>query len=265
MTRSWNDEGLAKIVGAGGMEGLARYGLWWRVLEIIGEQMSSENSKCSVTYPVARWSLLLSLRGSLVFSTLSTLTVSRGATVSRDGDEITVTVPNLLKYRDEYTKKSVVSHDNVPPRTETDKDTDTEPKKDQKKASAQSVPPEKLAGTLPLVDGTEYEVSKDQVSDWQNAFPGVDVRLELKQFKEWLKANPKRKKTRSGITRAIFNWLSKAQNQSRGDKKNAKVPDGVGPKIMGVLQDSFFGSEHQDSAGEDGYLPAGWEGRQNLA
>lgn len=78
MCSSWNDEGLAQLIDGGGMEGLARYGLWWRVMEIVAEQIGPKNTKASVTYPVTRWSLLLSLRGSLVFSTLSRLAVTGG-------------------------------------------------------------------------------------------------------------------------------------------------------------------------------------------
>lgn len=262
MTRSWNDEGLAKLVGPGGMEGLARYGLWWRVLEIIGEQMAAGSSKCSVTYPVARWSLLLSLRGSLVFSTLSTLPVTGGVSVTRDGDDVTVTIPNLLKYRDEYTKKSGHSPEDVHPRTEGDRELDRDKEQKKKKTITQSVPPEELAGTLPLVDGSEYEVTRTQVSDWQKAFPGIEVRQELKRFKEWLKANPKRKKTRGGIARAAYNWLGRAQDQSRGGNKNAPVPNSRADENMGVFQEFVNGREHRSASDETGDFSAG-EDRQD--
>ena len=106
MTASWDDEKLASLVGKGGMEGIARYGLYWRVNEIIASQMEGKSPSCSVRYPVSRWSLLLSLRGSLVFSTLSTLAVTYLVTVERDGCDIIVTNRNLLKYRDEYSRKS---------------------------------------------------------------------------------------------------------------------------------------------------------------
>jgi hypothetical protein len=118
MTASWDDEKMAKLAGAGGMEGLAMYGLYWRVQEIIAGQMEGKEPKCSVHYSVTRWSLLLSLRGSLVFSTLSRLGVTGLVTVERDGDDVRVTNRNLLKYRDEYARKSGHSQDNVRPRTE---------------------------------------------------------------------------------------------------------------------------------------------------
>ena len=85
MTASWDDEKLASLVGRGGMEGLAQYGLYWRVNEIIASQMDGKNPSCSVRYPVTRWSLLLSLRGSLVFSALSTLAATYLVTVASAG------------------------------------------------------------------------------------------------------------------------------------------------------------------------------------
>lgn len=81
------------------------------------------------------------------------------------------------------------------------------------KTLAQSVPPEELAGTLPLVDGTEYEISPEQIQKWSQAYPAVDVMAELRKLNCWLEANPTRRKTRTGIARAIVNWMSRAQNQ----------------------------------------------------
>ena len=118
MTASWDDEGIARLVSEGGEVGLARYGLWWRVLEIVARQMEGPSPSCSVCYPISVWSHLLVTRGSLVFSTLSRLAVTGGVTVERHGSDIRVTIPNLLKYRDEYSKKSGHTPDTVRTRTE---------------------------------------------------------------------------------------------------------------------------------------------------
>lgn len=128
MAASWHDEGLAKLVDRGGMEGLARYGLFWRVVEIVADQLDPKGANPTVCYSITRWSLLLSLRGSLVFSTLSTLGVTGGVTVERAGDDVRVTVPNLLKYRDEYSKKSGHTPESVGPKNRTDADTELEKK-----------------------------------------------------------------------------------------------------------------------------------------
>jgi hypothetical protein len=101
--------------------------------------------------------------------------------------------------------------------------TTTLTKTKDKKTSTQSVPPEELAGTLPLVDGSEFPISKAQVADWQSAFPGVDVKTQLMQAKIWLRANPTRGKTRKGILRFAVGWLDKAQN-NRGGIANPSRP-----------------------------------------
>jgi hypothetical protein len=118
MSASWNDEGLARLVGSGGEKGLYRYGLWWRVCEILADQLGPKDTAASVSYTISRWSALLSLRASGVHSALTTLTLTRGVSVLREGDEIRVTIPNLLKYRDEYSKKSGHAPDTVGSREE---------------------------------------------------------------------------------------------------------------------------------------------------
>lgn len=115
MTASWDDERMAKLVDGGG---LAMYGLYWRVQEIIAAKMEGPDPSCSACYSISRWSRLLSVRGSDVFSTLSRLSSCGVSDVCRDGSDITVTNRKLLKYRDEYARKSGHSPDNIPPRTE---------------------------------------------------------------------------------------------------------------------------------------------------
>lgn len=68
---------------------------------------------------------------------------------------------------------------------------------------------------LPLNDKSEYPVYKEQVKEWSELYPAVDVMQELRKMKGWLTANPKRKKTRRGITRFITGWLAKEQDKGR--------------------------------------------------
>lgn len=120
MTASWDDERLADLIGSGGKDGLALYGAYWRVCEIVASQMEGKAPSCSVQYTVTRWSLLMSVRGSLLCHYLGQLGAKGLVTVDRTGNDIRVTIPNLLKYRDEYARKSGQSPDSVPPRTDTD-------------------------------------------------------------------------------------------------------------------------------------------------
>lgn len=67
--------------------------------------------------------------------------------------------------------------------------------------------------TLPLLDGTEYGIREQDISEWQDAFPNVDVLQELKAMKLWCRDNPKKRKTKNGVRRFITGWLDKEQNR----------------------------------------------------
>ena len=67
--------------------------------------------------------------------------------------------------------------------------------------------------TLPLNDKTEYPIPESLVREYEELYPMVNVRRELKQMRAWLLSNPKRRKTRRGILRFVNNWLSKEQDR----------------------------------------------------
>lgn len=119
---------------------------------------------------------------------------------------------------------------------------------------ARSVPPEELAGTLPLVDGSNYAVSISQVAEWSQAYPAIDVRIELKKFKSWLDANPTRKKTAKGICRAIVNWLSRAQDRAPGNGSNSIATSSRNTNIEALRQSL---AADQDSLDADGDATVG--------
>ena len=67
--------------------------------------------------------------------------------------------------------------------------------------------------TMPLVDGSEFDIREQDIAEWQDAFPNVDVVQQLKAMRLWCKDNPERKKTRKGVRRFITTWLDKEQNR----------------------------------------------------
>jgi hypothetical protein len=129
-------------------------------------------------------------------------------------------MPNLLKYRDEYSKKSGHAPDNVPSRTEGEGEGEQIQSQKEKVpvASTASAAPAilgKLLGTLPLNDGTDWEVYSTFADELQPLYPAVDVRQELRAMKGWLIGNPDNRKTKKGIKRFITTWLGKEQNKAR--------------------------------------------------
>lgn len=74
--------------------------------------------------------------------------------------------------------------------------------------------------TLDLKTGDEFPVYEQEIKEWQMTYPNVDIVCELRKMKSWLEANPKRRKTRTGMKRFINGWLSREQ-----DKKDEQKGD----------------------------------------
>jgi hypothetical protein len=64
-----------------------------------------------------------------------------------------------------------------------------------------------------LNDGTEYEVPEKDIAMWVELYPAVSVQQELNGIKGWLHSNPKKRKTKRGISRFINSWLQRAQDK----------------------------------------------------
>ena len=76
--------------------------------------------------------------------------------------------------------------------------------------------------------GEEIPITESMVSLWEKTYPAVDVRSELLRMKSWAIANPKNRKTRSGMQRFCDNWLARTQNEAR------RIPQGNHETIRGT-------------------------------
>lgn len=76
--------------------------------------------------------------------------------------------------------------------------------------------------TIPLVDGSEFEVTTVKAAEWSAAFPGVNVPQKLAQMRVWCMANPTRKKTRRGVETFIVSWLGRDQDSGKGGAVQAQ-------------------------------------------
>lgn len=73
--------------------------------------------------------------------------------------------------------------------------------------------------SLPLISGALYPIYPADVDHWNQLYPSVDIRKELRKMLGWLEANPARQKTQKGIKRFVAAWLAKEQ-----DKAPPKTP-----------------------------------------
>lgn len=81
--------------------------------------------------------------------------------------------------------------------------------------------------TLTLNDKTEYEIMPSQVEEWSSLYPAVNVMQELRKMKGWMEANPKKRKTRSGILRCVTGWLSREQDKPHPQSSALPYDDSV--------------------------------------
>lgn len=77
------------------------------------------------------------------------------------------------------------------------------------------------AATIPLVDGTEHPVSQEQVDEWQESYPAVDVLQQLREMRTWSNANKAQRKTARGVDSFIVRWLGKEQDKGGRGKQFA--------------------------------------------
>jgi len=56
-----------------------------------------------------------------------------------------------------------------------------------------------------------------KIDEWRQAFPGVQIEIEINKARQWLIDNPTRRKTASGMLKFLNTWLTKEQNSGRGN------------------------------------------------
>lgn len=79
-----------------------------------------------------------------------------------------------------------------------------------------------VVGNVTLNDGTIYGVTEKVLSELQSLYPAVNAEQELRNIIGWCNANPKNRKTRSGVMRFINSWFSRTQNSARKSGQQKK-------------------------------------------
>ena len=141
MTDADDNEKLSRLQDEFGLEG---YGFWWRVVEIIAKRVNEEN-QTDLCYSAKSWARRIGV-STRKFKKLLSFCAGIGlVSASHEKDMITVNMPNILKYRDEYTAKKgrtkSVSDDvsgqcpdsRARALTDTETDTDTETEKEKER------------------------------------------------------------------------------------------------------------------------------------
>jgi hypothetical protein len=107
--------------------------------------------------------------------------------------------------------------------------------------------------TMPCVDGSEFPITKDQIAEWQQAYPAVDVLQQLREMRVWCTANPKNRKTPTGVLRFVITWLAREQDKAPVRPEYSAEPPKK-PKIQ--TKRVWDGAPSDDQLKPDGGL---WE------
>ncbi len=114
MTATAQDERVASYLDDCGPSGRHEgYGFFWLLLEVVAAQIETGSDKCSATYALPTWSRLLYCHHHTVGKYLGKLEVAGLVTAKKAAGKVEVIIPNLLKYRDEYSRKSGVAPESV--------------------------------------------------------------------------------------------------------------------------------------------------------
>jgi uncharacterized protein YdaU (DUF1376 family) len=66
---------------------------------------------------------------------------------------------------------------------------------------------------LPATQDQQVAITAADIAEWAKAFPGVDVPLKLQGIRQWLLANPKKRKTVRGMRTFVVQWLMRDQDR----------------------------------------------------
>ena len=89
-----------------------------------------------------------------------------------------------------------------------------------------SAPGDAVFVTFPTnIKEVECPIFGSQVESWKATFPGVAVEQQIREARQWCVDNPTKRKTYGGMTRFIYNWLSRRQNAGGGGKRPVLSPD----------------------------------------
>lgn len=79
---------------------------------------------------------------------------------------------------------------------------------------------------LPTVSDGDFQIFETDIAEWEPAFPAVNVRQQLASMRQWLIANPTKRKTRRGMRKFVVGWLDRKQNESAVVLVRAGAPPG---------------------------------------
>ena len=95
----------SKIQALRDKHGLAGYGAYWIIVEKIAAQVRPESPEPELSLSLKKWALHLDIRPVFAAKLIRTQSELGLIRMRSDGEVWTLSIPNILKYADEYSKK----------------------------------------------------------------------------------------------------------------------------------------------------------------
>jgi hypothetical protein len=230
-----------------GWDWLAR---WYVLLEMVAAKMD-ETDRCDLEYPVGEWCRRFECRPQK-FRSWALRTVQLTATqVVENGELIRISIPNLLKKRDNFTRHLQATSKRLANRLDVDVDTEKEKKKRAAAHTKELVPdkpdiPDQIIAIMyDIADRLKIPAYRTAVTpdlwrpellDWGKE-KGFSAMLdEARKFKQWFigRVEAKKEPLNKGHyprLRFLKNWLGRVEsgNWRPGDNEWGEFPEAVGP------------------------------------
>lgn len=220
MTNSSLDERLARFTDKYGLEA---YGFFWRVLEAIAENVDETNRK-RIEYSTKTWCKLLGIRPQTFRKLIQESSVLGLFQVSFNSDLVSVESPNILKYRDEWTRKKSKT-----PEQNSEKDKEKETEKEEEKP-----PTPASGGDLPGEPSSPLGNSARELRAKVEAYTdSAELRAALEDFRVM------RERIRKPLTQAALTLTFRDLDKFAGEdtaRKVAIVQQSVQRGWQGIFQ-----------------------------
>lgn len=85
------------------------------------------------------------------------------------------------------------------------------------------VPPVPSEFSFVLCDGCDWFLSLNKFDEYRKTFPELDLGREFRKSAQWLRDNPKKRKTAKGMHAFLGSWLDRAQNRGGASTPTQKT------------------------------------------
>jgi hypothetical protein len=115
--------------------------------------------------------------------------------------------------------------------------------------AAQTQEPEPSACKFPMFPTSgkikTWSATADQIEEWKQCYPAVDINAELRKAHAWVKAHLKRRKTASGMPAFLVAWFNREQNSPRSTRTGpSEQSEPARPKVATAATFAVTGGDY---------------------